>query len=86
MLSNRVHWIVEWLQQNVDVVMTALVELLSQRTHDEDFSVRDIERQLATFYVDEGNDWTGRGMAGDVVKSATIAATEAFLARVRSAE
>jgi hypothetical protein len=69
-----------------EIYEKTLDQLEYRRTHDEDFSVRDIERQLATFYVDEGNDWTGRGMAGDVVKSATIAATEAFLARVRSAE
>ncbi len=52
--------------------------------HDDDFSVKDLERQLETFYVDEGNDWAGRGLPGQVVKSATIAATEAFLARLRS--
>jgi hypothetical protein len=54
--------------------------------HDESFSVRDLEQQLETFYVDEGNDWTGRGMPGETVKSATIAATEAFLERLRAVE
>ncbi|NBF40055.1 MAG: hypothetical protein GVY14_06525 [Spirochaetes bacterium] len=52
--------------------------------HDDDFSVKDLERQLQTFYVDEGNDWAGRGLPGQVVKSATIAATEAFLERLRA--
>ena len=52
--------------------------------HDEDFSVGDLERQLEAFYVDEGNDWAGRGLPGQVVKSATIAATEAFLEHIRS--
>lgn len=53
--------------------------------HDESFSARDLEQQLETFYVDEGNDWTGRGMPGETVKSATIAATEAFLEKLRAA-
>lgn len=52
--------------------------------HDESFSVRELEQQLETFYVDQGNDWTGRGLPGEMVKSATIAATEAFLERLRS--
>ena len=52
--------------------------------HDDDFSVKDLERQLETFYVDEGNDWAGRGLPGQVIKSATIAATEAFRERLRS--
>mgnify|MGYP006284839703 FL=1 len=52
--------------------------------HDDDFSVKDLERQLETFYVDEGNDWAGRGLPGQVIKSATIAATEAFLERLRA--
>jgi hypothetical protein len=52
--------------------------------HDDDFSVRDLEQQLETFYVDQGNDWTGRGLPGETVKSATIAATEAFLERLRA--
>jgi len=52
--------------------------------HDESFSLRELEQMLETFYVDEGNDWTGRGMPGETVKSATIAATEAFLERLRS--
>ncbi|MFP4566588.1 MAG: hypothetical protein ACLFNX_08815 [Spirochaetaceae bacterium] len=54
--------------------------------HDDDFSAKDLERQLESFYVDEGNDWAGRGLPGEVVKSATIAATEAFLERLRSSE
>lgn len=52
--------------------------------HDDDFSVKDLERQLEAFYVDEGNDWAGRGLPGQVIKSATIAATEAFLERLRA--
>ena len=60
-------------------------QLEYRRNHDEKFSVKELEQQLETFYVDEGNDWTGRGLPGQTVKSATIAATEAFLERMRAA-
>jgi hypothetical protein len=61
-----------------------LDQLEYRRRHDSDLSIEDIERQLETMYVDEGNDWTGRGLPGETVKSATIAATEAFLERLRA--
>jgi hypothetical protein len=38
-----------------------------------------IERQLKDLYVQEGNDWLGRGELGDIVLTATIAAYERFV-------
>lgn len=72
-------------EEKFDEIYEKTFDQLEYRwNHDEDFSVKDLERQLETFYVDEGNDWAGRGLPGQVVKSATIAATEAFLERLRS--
>jgi len=72
-------------EEKFDEIYEKTFDQLEYRwNHDEAFSVRDLERQLETFYVDEGNDWAGRGLPGQVVKSATIAATEAFLERLRS--
>jgi hypothetical protein len=72
-------------EEKFDEIYEKTFDQLEYRwNHDEAFSVKDLERQLETFYVDEGNDWAGRGLPGQVVKSATIAATEAFLERLRS--
>jgi hypothetical protein len=43
-----------------------------------------IRRTLRSLYVRQGNDWTGRGAAGNAGVDATIAAHEAFLAELSS--
>ena len=40
----------------------------------------DVEGQLASLYIRYGNDWTGRGVVGDTLQDATIAALEAVRA------
>jgi hypothetical protein len=46
---------------------------------DPNFTIQDLERLLATLYVNEGNDQLGRGVVGDIVSSATIAAHQQVL-------
>ncbi len=41
-----------------------------------------IRRTLQSLYVRQGNDWTGRGAAGNAGVEATIAAHEALLAEL----
>jgi hypothetical protein len=41
-----------------------------------------IRRTLRSLYVRQGNDWTGRGAAGNAGVDATIAAHEALLAEL----
>ena len=50
---------------------------------DDDFTPRELREQLEVMYVQEGNDWLGRGMAETVSLSATIAAMETVLFRLR---
>ncbi|MFP4067565.1 MAG: hypothetical protein ACLFS5_08685 [Spirochaetaceae bacterium] len=70
-------------EQKYHEIYEKTLDQLEYRLRNEaDFSVESLRRQLETFYVDEGNDWAGRGLPGEVVKSATIAATEAFLMRL----
>jgi len=44
------------------------------------FSLEDAEAQLKSLYVQEGNDWIGRGMLQDAVLAGTIAAYEYYIA------
>ncbi|MFO8063640.1 MAG: hypothetical protein ACQETQ_10445 [Spirochaetota bacterium] len=75
----------ERLKKKYDEIYEKTIDQLEYRLHhDESFSVRDLEQQLETFYVDQGNDWTGRGLPGEMVQSATVAATEAFLEKLRA--
>jgi hypothetical protein len=46
---------------------------------DPNFTIKDLERLLATLYANEGNDQLGRGVVGDIVSSATIAAHQQVL-------
>jgi hypothetical protein len=73
-----------WRQRKYDEVFEqtcAQVEL--RRRHDPSFSLEQLEGILRTAYVDEGNDWVGRGAVQDIVLSATIAAYEHVLAEWR---
>lgn len=75
----------ERLNRKYDEIYEKTFDQLEYRyRHDASFSVRELEQQLETFYVDQGNDWTGRGLPGEMVQSATVAATEAFLEKLRS--
>lgn len=51
-----------------------------RRAQDSSCTIRDIEGQLRSFYISQGNDQEGRGAVGDIVFEATIAAFEHFIA------
>jgi hypothetical protein len=42
--------------------------------------IAEVEAQLKSLYVGEGNNWEGRGPIGDITFAATIAAFEHFIA------
>ena len=56
-----------------------------RRRSDPHFTIGRLEGLLRTAYVDEGNDWLGRGAVSDVFQAATIAAYEHVLAEWRAA-
>jgi hypothetical protein len=43
-------------------------------------NIAEVEAQLQSLYVSEGNNWEGRGSIGDITFAATIAAFEHFIA------
>lgn len=51
----------------------------ARRKADPSFSISDAEGVLRHLYVQEGNDWTGRGLLQDAILAATIAAYEHYI-------
>jgi hypothetical protein len=48
-------------------------------------NIAEVEAQLKSLYVSEGNNWEGRGPIGDITFAATIAAFEQFIANYKYA-
>jgi hypothetical protein len=70
----------DWRERKYDEVFRWTRAHLQQRRQlDASFTREYLQQLLETEYVNEGNDWTGRGVLGNIVQSATIAAYEAFL-------
>lgn len=70
----------EWQEKKYhEVFDNVLSTTRYRRLKDPDFSIKDLERLLATLYVNDGNNQGGRGGVGDIVSQATIAAHEQVL-------
>jgi hypothetical protein len=48
-------------------------------------TLADLEAQLQGLYANQGSDWLGRGVVGDITLGATIAAYEVFIATSKGA-
>ncbi len=71
----------DWREQkHAEVFEQVSQQLHERRESDPDFTFEHAEGLLDALYVDQGNDWLGRGTLGHIVSSATIAAYEHFLA------
>ncbi len=55
-------------------------QLTMRRRLDKSFDLDECRRLLHTEYINDGNDFIGRGTLQDIVQQATIAAYEAFIA------
>lgn len=73
-------WREEKYQQVFDDVMKYVA---NQRKTDPTFTIQSLEAQLETEYINQGNDWVGRGEAVDLRIQATIAAYQQALANWR---
>jgi hypothetical protein len=70
-------------QEQYQRVYDETVDQLEYRLNrDPNFTARELREQLEVMYVQEGNDWLGRGMSETVSMSATIAGMEAVLVRL----
>ena len=54
-----------------------------RRETEEGFTIEDAEGLLEAHYVNQGNDWIGRGEATNIVTDATVAAYEHMLTEWR---
>lgn len=70
----------EWREQKYKEVYDTVYATTRYRIMvDPSFTIKDLERLLATLYVNDGNDQGGRGVVADIVSSATIAAHQQVL-------
>jgi hypothetical protein len=71
----------DWKEQQHDEIFDAVCRHLHhQRQTNPNFTIEHLEGLLKSQYVDEGNDWLGRGSPVKIRMAATIAAYEHFLA------
>ena len=73
-------------QKYEEVFEDTLLNLEYRRQNDPDFNLVEMKRLIETEYVNQGNDWVGRGGLFDVVEEATLAAYELFYSRWRQEE
>ncbi len=70
----------DWRDRAYDEAFERTISgLEARRRADPAFSIGDAEGVLKHLYVQEGNDWTGRGLLQDAVLAATIAAHEHYI-------
>lgn len=69
-----------WKETSYDETYHATFKSLERRHHDDDtFLIDDAKRVLGDLYVQDGNNWVGRGELQDIVMQATIDAYECFI-------
>lgn len=57
-----------------------IAQLTLRRRIQGDFTLSECAKLLETEYINQGNNWIGRGSLQDIVLQATIAAYEVFIA------
>jgi SAM-dependent methyltransferase len=76
-------WRHQVYQSTFDMTLSALED---RREKDTKFNIQQMEALLETEYINQGNDWDGRGELFHLKQDATIAAYEHFLAEWRKVE
>ncbi|MFD3155494.1 hypothetical protein ACFIJ5_01225 [Haloimpatiens sp. FM7330] len=77
----------DWEQTQFDRIFDEVYNnLKEQRKVSTSYTIQDLERFLNNLYVNDGNNWEGRGNVTSITNNATIAACETFLAEWREEE
>lgn len=63
-----------------DTLNNVCKEMRLRKQNDPQFTKEELEGVLRSLYVDQGNDWVGRGEIRDIINEATICACELVLA------
>ncbi len=72
----------DWREETCQQIFDETCRSLEAGLRDNRLTRADLERLLEAIYVDQGNDWLGRGALQDITQSATIAAYEHVLAEL----
>ena len=71
----------DWPQRkHAEVFDRVCLDLERRRARDPAFTPAELEGLLKTAYVNQGNDWVGKGAVSETLQAATIAAYEHDLA------
>jgi hypothetical protein len=71
---------IDWRDEKyTEVYDETLDSLERRRSLNRGFTIIELEGILTALYVQDGNDWSGRGALQDTILKATIAAHEHFL-------
>jgi hypothetical protein len=62
-----------------DTFNNVCTDMRRRRQTDSQFTKEYLEGVLQSLYVDQGNDWVGRGEVRDIINDATISACELIL-------
>lgn len=69
-----------WQEQKEEEIFEGTLKSLeTRRRKDPHYTLQSAQAELDHFYIQDGNNWLGRGELGDVIMSATIAAYEHFI-------
>jgi hypothetical protein len=77
---------VDWRDETYRRVFESTCRFVEAGLRDGSYQRDEVERMLEAAYVDQGNDWLGRGALQDTTQAATIAAYEHVLAELAAAE
>ncbi|MBN1482188.1 hypothetical protein EH223_08020 [candidate division KSB1 bacterium] len=70
-------------KQYQDTFDATIAQLTMRRRTEMNFTLHECQKILESEYINQGNNWVGRGSLQDIVQEATIAAYEVFIAEWR---
>jgi len=77
--------IMDWREKKFNEIFENVCAGIEWRMkNDQSFSVKHLEESLKSLYIQEGNNWDGRGEVAEVTLTATIAAFEHMLAEINN--
>ena len=72
----------DWEEERFDEIFDQTIHHIERlKEHDPGFTLDRLKGMLETEYVNQGNDWAGRGEVGNISSEATIAAYQQLIAR-----
>ncbi len=67
-------------QKYTETFEATVAQITMRRRVDKNFTLHELQKLLETAYINQGNEWGGKGSLQEIVQEATIAAYEFLLA------